>query len=76
MARGTVWRVMTALSILGYTAATNITLTDWPWLNVTLPAEQRLELLFAQLNTSQIYAFVQGDTVVRSCSPCRRFQNY
>ncbi|KAG4026647.1 hypothetical protein MFRU_038g00510 [Monilinia fructicola] len=64
MARGTVWRVMTALSILGYTAATNITLTDWPWLNVTLPAEQRLELLFAQLNTSQIYAFVQGDTVL------------
>jgi hypothetical protein len=35
-----------------------------PWLDVTKSTEERLELLMLQWNRTQIYAMVQGDTVV------------
>jgi hypothetical protein len=35
-----------------------------PWLDTSLPTEERLQLLVGQWNESQIYAMVQGDTVV------------
>jgi beta-glucosidase len=38
------------------------TLADRPWLDPTLPNEQRLQLFLAQLNSTQKYAMVQGDT--------------
>ena len=46
------------------TYASNITLDYRPWLDTSLPTEERLSLLMAQWNRSQIYAQVQGDTVV------------
>lgn len=39
-------------------------LTYRPWLDTTLPTEQRLQLFLGQLNASQKYAMVQGDTVL------------
>jgi beta-glucosidase len=38
------------------------TLTDRPWLDTKLPNEQRLQLFLNQLNSTQKYAMVQGDT--------------
>lgn len=35
---------------------------DRPWLNMSLSVEQRLELFLGQLNTTQKFAMVQGDT--------------
>lgn len=37
-------------------------LPDRPWLDPTLPSEERLQLFLGQLNASQKYAMVQGDT--------------
>ncbi|PQE23746.1 putative periplasmic beta-glucosidase precursor protein [Rutstroemia sp. NJR-2017a BBW] len=51
-------------SLLGFSSAANSTVADSPWLDIPLPTEERLQLLMLQLNTSQIYAFVQGDTVL------------
>ncbi|KAE9975696.1 hypothetical protein EG328_003013 [Venturia inaequalis] len=56
---------LTAVIILHfstYTQASTQGLTDRPWLNSTLPNEQRLQLFLAQLNSTQKYAMVQGDT--------------
>lgn len=55
------------LSLLGHASAavSNTTVGDRPWLDTSLPTEQRLELLMQQFNTTQIYNYVQGDTVVR-----------
>ncbi|KAE9979457.1 hypothetical protein EG327_007022 [Venturia inaequalis] len=56
---------LTAVIILHfstYTQASTQNLTDRPWLNSTLPNEQRLQLFLAQLNSTQKYAMVQGDT--------------
>lgn len=36
-----------------------------PWLNTSLPYEERLQSFLAQLNDTQKFAMVQGDTVVR-----------
>lgn len=35
-----------------------------PWLNASLPYEERLQAFIAQLNNTQKFAMVQGDTVV------------
>lgn len=50
------------LCFLTYTRASTQSLNDRPWLNSTLPNEQRLQLFLAQLNSTQKYAMVQGDT--------------
>ncbi|KZM26468.1 uncharacterized protein EKO05_0005367 [Ascochyta rabiei] len=42
--------------------ASSQTLADRPWLDRTLPNEQRLQLFLDQLNSTQKYAMVQGDT--------------
>lgn len=48
-------------------ANADLTIADRPWLDKSQPAEERLQLFMLQLNTTQKYAMVQGDTVV--CSP-------
>lgn len=56
---------LTAVIILHfstYTQASTQSSTDRPWLDPTLPNEQRLQLFLAQLNSTQKYAMVQGDT--------------
>jgi hypothetical protein len=40
------------------------TLADRPWLDQSKPTEERLQLFMLQLNDTQKYNFVQGDTVV------------
>lgn len=45
----------------------DLTIADRPWLDKSRPAEERLQLFMLQLNTTQKYAMVQGDTVV--CFP-------
>jgi beta-glucosidase len=42
--------------------ASSQSLIDRKWLNPTLPNEQRLQLFLDQLNNTQKYAMVQGDT--------------
>jgi beta-glucosidase len=42
--------------------ASTQTLADRPWLDPTLPNEERLQLFLDQLNSTQKYAMVQGDT--------------
>ncbi|KAG9191313.1 hypothetical protein G6011_09401 [Alternaria panax] len=42
--------------------ASSQTLAGQPWLDPTLPNEQRLQLFLGQLNSTQKYAMVQGDT--------------
>lgn len=37
-----------------------------PWLNTSLGYEERLQAFITQLNDTQKYAMVQGDTVVGS----------
>ncbi|KAL3427319.1 glycoside hydrolase family 3 domain protein [Phlyctema vagabunda] len=37
---------------------------DWPWLDVSRPTEDRLRLFMLQLNETQKFAMVQGDTVL------------
>ncbi|KAH6667600.1 glycoside hydrolase family 3 domain-containing protein [Halenospora varia] len=44
--------------------ASNTTIASRPWLDRSLPTETRLDQLMLQLNESQIYAMVQGDTVL------------
>lgn len=44
----------------------DLIVADRPWLDKSRPAEERLQLFMLQLNTTQKYAMVQGDTVVRS----------
>lgn len=39
---------------------------DRPWLNPHLPTERRLQVLLAQLNATQKFAMLQGDTEVGS----------
>lgn len=41
-------------------------LATQPWLNSSLPYEERLQAFIAQLNDTQKFAMVQGDTVVSS----------
>jgi beta-glucosidase len=38
--------------------------TYQPWLDQARPVEERLQAFMAQLNETQMYAMVQGDTVV------------
>ncbi len=40
------------------------TVADRPWLDPTRSSEERLQLFMLQLNATQKYATVQGDTVV------------
>ncbi|KAH7374129.1 glycoside hydrolase family 3 domain-containing protein [Cadophora sp. MPI-SDFR-AT-0126] len=42
----------------------DLTISDRPWLDKSRPAEERLQLFMLQLNTTQKYAMVQGDTVL------------
>lgn len=50
------------LYTLTHVHASSQTLTDRPWLDRTLPNEVRLQLFLGQLNSTQKYAMVQGDT--------------
>lgn len=54
-------------------AKTTVLLLSWaasnalavqPWLDTSLPYEERLQAFIAQLNDTQKYAMVQGDTEV------------
>lgn len=45
-------------------ATADLTVADRPWLDKSRTAEDRLQLFMLQLNTTQKYAMVQGDTVV------------
>lgn len=56
--------------IYALTHAASQTLTDRPWLDPTLPNEQRLQLLLDQLNSTQKYAMVQGDTELDGNGMC------
>lgn len=58
----------TVLSLAGTSLALNVTVASRPWLDVSLPTEERLSLLMMQWNKTQIYAQVQGDTVVSTHS--------
>lgn len=49
---------------ISFAAATSGTSADQPWLDVSLPFEQRLQSFLAQLNETQVYAMVAGDTEV------------
>jgi hypothetical protein len=60
------FRIATSLLLLAGTSLSSITVADRPWLDVTLPTEERLSLLMLQWNKSEIYRQVQGDTVVSS----------
>ncbi|KAL5316043.1 hypothetical protein ACEPPN_016918 [Leptodophora sp. 'Broadleaf-Isolate-01'] len=42
----------------------DLIVADRPWLDKSRPAEERLQLFMLQLNTTQKYAMVQGDTVL------------
>jgi hypothetical protein len=59
--------VLVAVASLG--AATQATTenadADRPWLDPELPSEVRLQLFLQELNETQIYNMVEGDTVVR-----------
>jgi len=52
------------LSLTKVSSAVNLNRRDRPWLDISLPTDERLELLMLQFNQSKIYAQVQGDTVV------------
>lgn len=56
----TVWTGL--LYTLTRVHASSQTLAYRPWLDPTLPTEQRLQLFLDQLNSTQKYAMVQGDT--------------
>ncbi|KAI4914746.1 hypothetical protein J4E90_004778 [Alternaria incomplexa] len=56
----TVWTSL--LYSLTQVHASSQTLANRPWLDPTLPNEQRLQLFIDQLNNTQKYAMVQGDT--------------
>ncbi|KAI4674502.1 uncharacterized protein J4E88_008238 [Alternaria novae-zelandiae] len=56
----TVWTGL--LYALTQVHASSQTLANRPWLDPTLPNEQRLQLFLDQLNNTQKYAMVQGDT--------------
>lgn len=51
--------------VLYFTWASGVAATQ-PWLNTSLPYEERLTAFIAQLNDTQKFAMVQGDTVVSS----------
>lgn len=44
------------LSFASFSLAVSVTVADRPWLDVTLPTEERLALLMMQWNETQIYA--------------------
>lgn len=50
------------LSFSTHARTSTQSLVDRPWLNSTLPNEQRLQLFLAHLDSTQKYAMVQGDT--------------
>ena len=56
----TVWTGL--LYTLTRVHASSQTLAYRPWLDPTVPNEQRLQLFLDQLNSTQKYAMVQGDT--------------
>ncbi|KAI4931901.1 uncharacterized protein J4E92_003799 [Alternaria infectoria] len=56
----TVWTGL--LYTLTQVHASSQTLANRPWLDPALPNEQRLQLFLDQLNNTQKYAMVQGDT--------------
>lgn len=56
--------VLLAIEFKAVNAA--LTLADRPWLDISRPYEERLQLFMLQLNVTQKYAMVQGDTVVSS----------
>lgn len=51
------------------TATTESAYADQPWLDPELPSEVRLQLFIEQLNETQIYNMLEGDTVVRIIDP-------
>lgn len=53
-----------ATALAPITFASNVTIASRPWLDKSLSTETRLDQLMLQLNESQIYAMVQGDTVL------------
>jgi len=55
---------VTLLLALNSGVAGAVDLVDRPWLDVSRPYEERLQLFMYQLNITQKYAMVQGDTVV------------
>ncbi|KAF4634295.1 hypothetical protein G7Y89_g3810 [Cudoniella acicularis] len=58
------WYSLCVASLVHLSLASNATLAARPWLDPSLPTEVRLNQLILQLNTTQIYAIVQGDTVL------------
>ena len=61
-------KLLVAVSYVALSAAGVVTVQ--PWLNSSLPYEDRLLAFIAQLNDTQKYAMVQGDTEVsRSHDP-------
>lgn len=50
--------------IILFVAWASSTVAVQPWLNTSLAYEERLQAFVAQLNDTQKYAMVQGDTVV------------
>jgi hypothetical protein len=51
------------------TSLTNLVLgSQQPWLDKSLPDEERLQIFIAQLNTTQKLAMTQGDTEVSNPS--------
>jgi hypothetical protein len=57
------------MAALYATSLTNLVLgSQQPWLDKSLPYEERLQSFIAQLNTSQKLAMTQGDTEVSNPS--------